>query len=482
MLQGEIHSPRPPMKHRTDDGRGKNILCFVLTLCCKQLPLSRMMWPQFSLSVLKSQIVRFSEVILGRSLGPSGRAFLKSVGWIGFSFVVARLFSMGVPLFAARLLGKEIFGEFALSANSIGQIVGLIMLFGMNAAVVRYAAPKAHPDSEVGAAFFISGVSTVIALLATIYLSFTPAVGLLKLNSPALVWWGLVFAVAFWFWTLQSATLQGLHLFRERGVAEIVSGVAMVPSFVLAYQFFGRAYPSLVLAYVISYTLSGAYAAHHVISRVRLRLPNLAFLREILVYGAFCFLGNAGFILTFSVQPMQLNAYLSESEVGFFRAYHMASIGIASYVSTIFNTVFFAKASASSDRGALWRLMWRVWLFAAIPMVIGYVIALVTLLGIAGSDYPLDWRLLVAFGVTATVVTIQSCMGQFLGTEGVKGAGFGLILSIISGVVNVILSMWLIPAYHVLGACLALFATYTLATLLVIRVCRKEFRWGLLKA
>jgi len=376
---------------------------------------------------------------------------------------------MVVPLFAARLLGREMFGQATL-AITVGQFLNMLMLLGMNNAVVRYAAPKSQPHEEVGASFLITGVVTLFVLALT-YGGGGAALERAFNFGPPVMEAAVIFAVFATLAILTTSVLQGLHRFFERGVGELLSGLGVLVGLFIGLSLYGRHFGCYVTATCVGFTLATLYSSYHLVRVLGgIRMPARRVLGRMTAYGVFSCLGNVGFILTFYIQPMMLNKLLSVGDLGLFRVYQTASITIAQSLSVIFNTVFFPKASASKDRSSLWRVTWRLWAVGALPLGVMLIIAQLVLIPITGSQYPLKADLVLVFGITALIITIQSTVGQFLGAEGVRGVAAGLVISIVEGILCIVTTSLFVPRFGLKGACFSLFVSYLAALVMVIIV------------
>lgn len=416
----------------------------------------------------KLRVARLLEKMTGRSLASSSaRSFAKSVGWIGFSFLTARAIGMVVPLFAARYLGREMFGQAAL-AITVGQFLNMLMLLGMNSAVVRYGAPKTFPRQEAGASILVTVLVTIAVVAAMVSFGNDRIAKLFDFEARISLG-GLIFAVFATFFVLSTSILQALHKFFERGIGELLTAVGVVVGLVGGILVFKRHYGSYVAAICFGFLLGALYSSFYLYRHLgKLAWPTGKTLAVMTTYGLLSLLGNVGFILTFYIQPMILNKLLSTSDVGIFRVYQTASVTIAQSLSVIFNTVFFPKASATSDRRGLWRVTWRLWFMAFLPVGFGYVVSQYLLIPVAGPQYPLKLSLIGLFAVTSLVITIQATVAQFLGAEGIRGIAIGFFISLATGAICISATYSLVPHLQLKGACFALLLAYAVALVLVV--------------
>jgi O-antigen/teichoic acid export membrane protein len=374
---------------------------------------------------------------------------------------------MVVPLFAARYLGRETFGQATL-AITVGQFLSMFMLAGMNASVVRYSAPKTAPREEVTATLIVVALATVVVSL-WLLIQGGPNMARFFGFGSAINIAGLVFAISATIFVLTTSILQGLHKFFERGIGELLTAVGVVVGLGVGIWLFGRHFASYVAATCLGFLAGSLYSIVYCwLYLGGLRLPDRKTLGVMVIYGLLSLFGNIGFILTFYIQPMLLNKLLSTSDVGLFRVYQTASITIALSLAVIFNTVFFPKASASSDRQGLWRVTWRLWAIAALPLGCAYILSQILLIPVAGHQYPIKMDLVLLFAVTSLVITVQTTVGQFLGAEGIRGSAAGLVISAISGILCIAATYVLVPKLLLKGACLALLGAYGIALIFVI--------------
>ncbi len=396
-------------------------------------------------------------------MGGGGIRFLKNLSWIGLCFGISKVFSSLAPIAAAKIMGPEVFGEASLVLTT-AQLFYIVMLFGMNVAVVRYGAGRADPTREIT-------TSVLITLAASVYTTVV-----IVLGRQAIMYWahinaetiryGLLFALAFTFYTLLTSALQALHRFKERGVAEVALSLLMVPGLVFGILLFGKHDTrGLPFAYIMAYIVASLPWVWMILGRrTRLSTVERPQLLEMVKYGGLACSGNIGFILIYSIQPLQVNAYLTATDVGVFRAYSMASIGMAAYFTTVFNTVFFPKASASTDRVGLWKTLLRVWSWGWIPAFLGFIVLELVLISLMGREkYRLDPMLVCLFAGASTLVSFQGSMAQIVNAAGVRGVGVGIVISSLSGVACFLSSAWFLPRFGVAGSAWAVVVAYGVA-------------------
>lgn len=392
----------------------------------------------------------------GRTQGAA--RFLKDLGWIGVSFTAARIVSGLCSILAARLLGPEEYGRVGL-AVAAGSLLSTLMLLGMNAAIVRYGAGGPGASSAFGIGARLAGVGFLVTTVALI--AGGRRLGELLGLPAAILWSGWAYATAFSGYALAAGILQALGRFAQRGWTEI--GLAG-----LTLAFFGSglalhrpSFASLVLAYVSALAVVAAATLWPLRSQVLPQPQDGGRRSPMIRYGIYTMGCGVGFFLTSTVQALLLNALLSTRDVGIYAAHTLASVGLAMFVGSLFSTVFFPKASASTDRRRLWRGLWKAWLFALVPSFLAFALAQCVVLVLMGrAVFIPEPRRIALFALGSCVVLMQTSVGQVIGAEGVRGARLGLVMSLAMGGLNLAGSLTLIPRFGIEGAVAAMTVSY----------------------
>jgi O-antigen/teichoic acid export membrane protein len=217
----------------------------------------------------------------------------------------------------------------------------------------------------------------------------------------------------------------------------------------------------LAFAYVSAHAVTAAVSLWPLRSEILPPPQDRGRTSPMMRYGFYTMGCGVGFFLTFSVQAILLNALLSAREVGIYTAHNLASVGLAMFSGSLFSTVFFPRASASTDRPRLWRGLWRAWRFALVPSFLAFTLAQGVVLILMGrAAFSLEPRRIALFALCSCVVLMQTSLGQVIGAEGVRGARLGLLMSLAMGGLNLAGSLALIPRWGIEGAVAAMTVSY----------------------
>lgn len=383
---------------------------------------------------------------------------LKDLGWIGVSFTAARIVSGFSSILAARLLGPEEYGRVGL-AVAVGSLLSTVMLLGMNAAIVRYGAagPGARSAFAIGARLAGIGFLVTTAALIAGGRRFGDLLGL----PTVILWSGWAYAAAFSGYALATSIQQALGRFVQRGWAEITFAGLALAFFGTGLALHSPSFASLVFAYVAAHAVVAAASLRPLRSEVLPTPHDRGRGSAMIRYGFYTMGCGVGFFLTSTVQALLLNALLSTREVGIYAAHTLASVGLAMFAGSLFSTVFFPKASASTDRPRLWRGLWKAWLFALVPSFLAFMLAQGVVLVLMGrAAFSPEPRRIVLFALCSCIVLMQTSLGQVIGAEGVRGARLGLVMSLAMGGLNLAGSLVLIPRWGIEGAVAAMTVSY----------------------
>lgn len=418
---------------------------------------------------------RLRESIRNRSLslGPGTHSFLKNLSVITIFFSLSKVFSSIAAIIMARYLGVAGFGE-AQVVLLVSQLLSLFLLFGFHVGIIRYTARESRPDPVIATAIYLSGLTTII--FTAIFWMLRDTIGeQLGLNETK-IYWAISIGLLFSAYTMLSTIYQIFSEFKQRGVIEMSFAALLLPGLAIGHFLVGRNYTSALIAYGFAYFL----CLPPMIWRFRRQLsPRNLFsphTRELVSYSALSLLSNTGYIVTFLIQPLQIQWAYGEDEVGMFRLYSMSSVALATFATTIFYTVFFPKVSASSDKQAIWRRLTAAWLRAAFPIMVLFAIILVITVNLSGGEFPLVWTYVALFAIASTLIAITTTYGQILASQGVRGMRWGLVISLISAITNYSLSALLIPPYGITGALVALIVNYILTLTTAVAVRNNTFK------
>jgi O-antigen/teichoic acid export membrane protein len=416
----------------------------------------------------------FNVVKIRISKMPHGmRSFFRNLSIVTACFAASKVFSSIATVIMARFLGRDLFGE-ASVILLVAQVLCPVMLLGLHMSVMRYGASQKNAAPWLSTSFYAATAMSVIVLL-TIFGLRSFLASWLDITRTK-IYWAMALAALMSAYLLFTHFYQTLNLYKERGALEILLGFGLLPGLAVGYWIAGTSYEMALFAYLITYMFCMPpmiLRFYKMLSLKNLFAPNTP---EMLKYGSFACFGGIGYILTFVIQPLQLNHYTGEGEVGLFRLYSSSSISLATFATTIFYIVFFPKVAASENRNEIWRLMTKAWVKAALPLMIIYAGVFSLSVGLAGDQFPLTWTYVLLFSVASILITIQNTYGQLVAAQGISGMRWVLAQAVGSGGLNFLLSMWLIPLWGIYGAVITLIVNFSLSLLFLLSLRNQLFQ------
>lgn len=175
---------------------------------------------------------------------PLARRFLGAAAWSVLGSVVSSGVTLIMLMLVARLLGKEVYGQFVVIQSTLS-MVGVFAGFGIGAAATRYAAELKTRDTIRLGHIITLAERTILAfgLLASTGLVF--ATGWMAkhiLNAPGLSIPLAISACAVLFTALdsyQKSVLIGFESMRAFAIGTVIGVIAGFPVMLLAANYFG---------------------------------------------------------------------------------------------------------------------------------------------------------------------------------------------------------------------------------------------------
>lgn len=391
----------------------------------------------------------------------SALRFLTNLGWIGVSFGIAKALSSISSLLMARAIGPTEYGRVNL-VTSIGGILAAFMVVGLNASMVRYgSAEKDRYPVISSVAYLEMSISLLIAGLAFLFRG--PLAALFGVDRQV-YFFSLGYALSYNVYYFATSVLQSLERFRLRGWLEIIFAGSYSILLLLGLHSYVKDYTSVSWIYLVTYSLVGIVGVISTMQFLSPKFVDRSWIAPLMKYGLYNFGSVVGYFLTSNFQKLILNRFLTVSDVGLYSAYSNASSMFASYVNLAIGTVLFQRASASTNRLRLWRIVSRAFGFLSLPIIFVFGVLVVLVLMFLGKQhYAIESNLVVLFSLLSYLVVFQGSLGQVFVAGEMGAIRFGLKMSISLGVVSCILGILLIPHLRIAGAVVAQIVIYVLS-------------------
>jgi O-antigen/teichoic acid export membrane protein len=413
-----------------------------------------------------------------RDLAPGGAESRPDVGsamtglfgrdslYLVFWFLQVVMAALATPL-ATRLLGAPEFGVWS-AANAVMQVLVVLCGCGLQVAVQKW-----HEDHGPDAARRLISLSVAVAVAATALahltgplwsgpLGFGDYEGAVRL---AVLWAGSSAGTAAVLALLRSqdrlAGFSGVSLLQSVG-AELCSLAALV---VLA-----PTAESFVLGRLVAQLLALALGLG--MTRLRLLRPaDLSLARGALVFGLPLVPAMLGSFVLGAADRFLIQAELGETAVAHYAvAYNIAALPmlVLSVLNSVWLPRFFAvgagpegDAVITASRDALYRLL--------APVMVGLTVVSPLLLRLwAPPSFGRDDLLLVTAVVVVSAASYTAGLSAARALLAAARTRMIAVSAVVASVVNVLLNLWWIPVFGILGAALATAAAYGVQHLLLL--------------
>ncbi len=412
---------------------------------------------------LNTPVKRLYEKIFAEKISENVRLFLKDLRYAVLGFGLARFLTAIFNIISGRLLGPAEYGKFSLLL-SIAMFLAIPAIFSLNFGMIKYCAEK-EDRAEQQKIIMTSLILMSLLLIVCSMIYFLLAESLARLFGVSLFIFrlALIFAVVYALNLMITSILQGLHLIKERSFWELLCALVLIIIFVLLVFFRQeRSFMAMFYPTTIAYTLVSVI----VLWRERRYLGlacNRKWAGKLLVYGFYGMIGSLALTFLNNIDKILINKFLQPQDLGIYKAYYTASIGLAGSLVVLFVTAFFPPASRSKAKGKIFA---KITKFIPYLFAIGFPAALAfefLILKLYGNKYPLDFTNLLLFSLATVLTLLYSSYDWLMAAVGRRGIRVSMWGVVIAGVANFILNLYLIPAYHIRGAIIALILSYLLA-------------------
>lgn len=360
---------------------------------------------------------------------PLARRFLGGAAWSVLGAVVSSGVALIMLMLVARLLGKEVYGQFVVIQSTLS-MVGVFAGFGIGAAATRYAAELRTRDTVRLGHILTLAERTILGFgfLASIGLVF--AAGWMAtniLNAPGLSVPLAISACAVLFTAMdsyQKSVLIGFESMRAFAIGTVIGVVAGFPIMLLAANYFGL--QGAAVAIVVNALLQASISRYQMARELqKYKVPRSAkgCLSEWPVLWRFAFPALLAGAL---VGPAHwaAQALLANTHNGYVE---LAVLGIA---MQWFNVIMFVPGTAgrvvlpiltdhvtkNDHRSSREILLYAMSANAIVAVPLAVIVAVFSpnIMSLYGSSFEHDYAPLVLAAMTAALLAIQTPVGNLL--------------------------------------------------------------------
>jgi len=406
-----------------------------------------------------------NDVVKGGFIGLGGQVSYKALSFI-------------LHIALARILGPYSYGLYVLGLT----ILTLLQRFsslGLQNGVVRFGAiylgrkDKARLKAVLRSSYLISLGSGIVFSMVLFSLSGFIATGIFDKPDLALVL--KLFALCLPFYSLMMVSANSFKVFRKMEYEVITHNVFHPIStlfmlgiiFLLGYRLLGA-----IFAFISSSLLSAILAAYllykifpEIISKIRIEYD----LKELLTYSLTMLLLGFSYILLLTIDRIMIGFFGSSADVGIYNAASITAVQASIFLGS-FTPIFLPSIAELSNQNRfnelenLLKLVTR-WVFIfTLPLSVIFVLFSKEIMGIFGHEFRMGWTVLVVLSLAQLINASTGPVGSILTLGGRQK--MELLNSSCLGLCNIILNIFLIPRYGILGAAIATASSLTLVNVL----------------
>jgi len=391
------------------------------------------------------------ERIFHEKMSDEVKRFFKNLSYVGFGTIIATVFSFTFNILAGRILGPSRYGEFTL-VQSVAMFLYIPMLLGFNTAMVKYNAEKEDYNRQrsiISTTYILVFICTIVSIF--VYYLFSPQISNLFSVSREKFYLSVVFAVLFVFYTLTINTFRGLHQMKKYAIFQPIYSAILLSAFSVFIFLNFISFKSMVFSMYLAYGITGGIILAFIRKYLRFEFDK-HWAGRLAGYGSYAIIGGVSYVFYTNVDKILINTYMTVADVGIYRAYYFASVGIAGLFFGIFKTVFFPAASKCDDKKTIFKKIGRF-----TPYLIGFGLPLIVIsefviLKLYGGGYPINFSLMLLFSIVSILIVYYGIYDWAFCSEGMTGVKLVNISTIIIAIINIPLNIFLIPRIGLLGA------------------------------
>lgn len=392
-----------------------------------------------------------------RRMSPVMRSFLGDLTFSFFGIGIASIIFFALNLFAARILGVDEFGKYQLLLTA-GQSLSVFMLFGLHFSSAKYISEVrfiSHKKKIAGSVLYLTLLSSLVVFC--VLFSFRDFISNLINFDNSVFTYSLFLGFSLSVFIICRSILQGWKKMKIISILEFFNAISAAGLFFL---FFLRGeldyihyFYAIVFGYLIFIICSFALGKR--LADMKLELSILS--NKFFHYALLAFFGSVAALLLGAVNKFLLNYFYDSVTVGLFTAYFFVSVGFFSQVVNVFNLVFMPYVSSAENKVDIVRKLIPISILSGLGVFFCSMGIIPLAFYFFGGEYEFQISLAVAFSLCASITVMYQMKMWFLNGSGIDGVKFSVIGALVSGVINSILTIILIPHLNIYGAVVSLF-------------------------
>lgn len=402
--------------------------------------------------------------------GPVVLNFIKNLGYVGIGFTLAKILSLFFQIGTGRILGSHEYGKFVLVV-SISSFLYVPMLIGVGSAIVKYLAEQKDEGEKkkiLSTGLFLILISTL--LFSFIFYSLSNQIASISSVSQKYIFAAILMAIFVVPFIMSKRIAQGFFEMKQISAIEITWAIVSVITLAILLRYVNDA-RTPITALIIGYGISSLIILPRLKKHFGLTFSK-KWAKILLSYGSYASLGAVSSVGIGNIDKIFINKFLGIGEVGLYQAYFFSTLGVAGFLTAIFNTVFFPEASRGDKKVILEKIKKIVRFFPLLFPIL--LLCSFIILTLYGEEYEFILPLIVVFVLASLITAVYSIYGTYIASFGVRGIKVCLYSILAASAVNTLLNFVLIPRIQLYGPPISMIAGYLIGMAVLLVLTKEE--------
>lgn len=352
-----------------------------------------------SLTELGYRVISLSyELVFKEQMSQNAQKLVFGTSYAGVGVLLGALLTFLFNIVAARILGPDNFGNFAL-ITAVGAILVLSMSLFLTP-TVKYASGAADNSTLIrilSTSFIQSALITIVSV--AIFVVFSPQLSQVIGIPRDVFLFSVIYAVVFTSFLLTMNVLRILFRMKAYALFSAVQAAIALAVFLALFGNNVRSWQAAALAWSVSYAAVSLVLALYLRKCIKPTFDTL-WSKKILTYSMLVVPGTAAGAFMV-VDRILINRFSTTADVGIYNAYFQPSITFALMVWGILNAAFFPYACRSPDRRSILSNVNKVAPYLIASFVPSILVVETVAFVFYGSRYPFSLEVAFFFALGA---------------------------------------------------------------------------------
>jgi len=418
------------------------------------------------MKIFYSRFKKIYKKIIGEEATDNVLSFFKNLEYAAIGYGIAGFCVFLFGALTGRILGPHEYGKYVL-VSIIGLFVYLFMTLGINTAAIKYSVvgDESNKKKIISTAYFL--IILFSFFWGIFFWIFSDIISSFLSVSSLIFRLSIILAIFFSLYIISTDTLRALYKIKILSFFRAIYGLLIIALLILSFLTNHISFQNIVFIICFSYFIIFLLITINVKKYLSFGVSKL-WAKSLLSYGSYAAIGGLLFTFLPTLSQMFVNKYMATKDVGIYSAYYFSSINIMIFLYNIFIVVFFPTVSKHQQGGAVLKKLKKIIPFLFLIGVPMLLIMQFVAFKIYGSQYPMNFYLMILFALSSVLISIYGLYCWFFYSTGVAGAKRVAVFTTIIFICNFLLNFYLVPIFFIWGAIIATCSTYIIGILCLL--------------